>query len=92
MCIRDRANIVDGCVEYIPQKTKLEHANTVRVPLNQKALEHEYVTVDRIGCTQSAQIGIVHFVPLFKSKIERVTINGLGNLVPVSYTHLVYKR
>ena len=34
-----KANIVDGCVEYIPQKTKLEHANTVRVPLNQKALE-----------------------------------------------------
>ena len=48
-----------------------------------KALEHEYVTVDRIGCTQSAQIGIVHFVPLFKSKIERVTIHGLGNLVLV---------
>ena len=34
-----KANIVDGCVEYIPQKTKLEHANTVRVPLNQKALD-----------------------------------------------------
>ena len=34
-----KANIVDGCVEYIPQKTKLEHAGTVRVPLNQKALD-----------------------------------------------------
>lgn len=34
-----KANIVDGCVEYIPQKTRLEHANTVRVPLNQKALD-----------------------------------------------------
>ena len=33
-----KANIVDGFVEYIPQKTKMEHANTVRVPLNQKAL------------------------------------------------------
>ena len=32
-----KANIVDGFVEYIPQKTKMEHANTVRVPLNQKA-------------------------------------------------------
>lgn len=32
-----RANLVDGCIEYIPQKTKHEHANTVRVPLNQKA-------------------------------------------------------
>lgn len=31
-----KANVVDGCVEYIPQKTKMEHANTVRVPLNQK--------------------------------------------------------
>ena len=30
-----KANIVDGCVEYIHQKTKLEHACTVRVPLNQ---------------------------------------------------------
>lgn len=30
---------MDGCVEYIPQKTKLEHAGTVRVPLNQKALD-----------------------------------------------------
>lgn len=26
-------------MEYIPQKTKLEHAGTVRVPLNQKALD-----------------------------------------------------
>lgn len=33
-----KANIVDGFVEYIPQKTKGVHANTVRVPLNQKAL------------------------------------------------------
>lgn len=32
-----KANLVDGCIEYIPQKTKHEHANTVRVPLNQKA-------------------------------------------------------
>ena len=32
-----KANIVDGFVEYIPQKTKMEQANTVRVPLNQKA-------------------------------------------------------
>ncbi|MCD8295582.1 MAG: phage integrase SAM-like domain-containing protein, partial [Clostridia bacterium] len=32
-----KANVVDGCVEYIPQKTKHEHANTVRVPLNRKA-------------------------------------------------------
>ena len=34
-----KANVVDGCVEYVPQKTKMEHANTVRVPLNQKALD-----------------------------------------------------
>lgn len=34
-----KANVVDGCVEYIPQKTKMEHTNTVRVPLNQKALD-----------------------------------------------------
>jgi len=33
-----KANLVDGCIEYIPQKTKGVHANTVRVPLNQKAL------------------------------------------------------
>lgn len=32
-----KANLVDGCIEYIPQKTKHEHASTVRVPLNQKA-------------------------------------------------------
>ena len=29
-----KANIIDGCVEYIPQKTKHENAKTVRVPLN----------------------------------------------------------
>ena len=34
-----KANVVDGCVEYIPQKTKMEHAKTVRVPRNQKALD-----------------------------------------------------
>jgi integrase len=34
-----KANLVDGCIEYIPQKTKGVHANTVRVPLNQKALD-----------------------------------------------------
>ena len=33
-----KANVVDGCVEYIAQKTKGHHARTVRVPLNQKAL------------------------------------------------------
>jgi len=34
-----KANVVDGFIEYFPQKTKLGHANTVRVPLNQKALD-----------------------------------------------------
>lgn len=34
-----KTNIVNGFVEYIPQKTKKEHATTVRVPLNNKALE-----------------------------------------------------
>jgi integrase len=34
-----KSNLVDGCIEYIPQKTKGRHANTVRVPLNQKALD-----------------------------------------------------
>lgn len=34
-----KANVVDGCIEYIPKKTKGVHANTVRVPLNQKALD-----------------------------------------------------
>lgn len=33
-----RANVVDGCIEYIPKKTKGHTARTVRVPLNQKAL------------------------------------------------------
>lgn len=32
-----KANLVDGCIEYIPQKTKGVKASTVRVPLNQKA-------------------------------------------------------
>lgn len=32
-----KANLVDGYIEYIPKKTKGVHANTVRVPLNQKA-------------------------------------------------------
>ena len=31
-----KANIVDGCVEYIPQKTKLEHAGTVRSRLTKR--------------------------------------------------------
>lgn len=34
-----KANLVDGCIEYIPQKTKGVHANTIRVPLNRKALD-----------------------------------------------------
>lgn len=38
LALLTKANVVDGCVEYIPQKTKGVHANTVRVPLNQKAL------------------------------------------------------
>ncbi|MBS5527998.1 MAG: tyrosine-type recombinase/integrase [Prevotella sp.] len=33
------ANVVDGAIEYIPQKTKGHLAATVRVPLNQKAQE-----------------------------------------------------
>lgn len=34
-----RDNIVDGAIEYIPNKTKEEDAETVRVPLNAIALE-----------------------------------------------------
>ena len=34
-----KGNIVDGAVEYIPQKTRNHKARTVRVPLNQKALD-----------------------------------------------------
>ena len=34
-----RDNIVDGAIEYIPNKTKEEDATTVRVPLNAIALE-----------------------------------------------------
>ncbi len=34
-----RANLVNDAIEYIPQKTKGERPNTVRVPLNQKAWE-----------------------------------------------------
>ena len=34
-----KANVVDGFIEYIPQKTKGHYANIVRVPLNQKAQE-----------------------------------------------------
>ena len=43
-----KANLVDGCIEYIPQKTKHEHANTVRVPLNQKAKDilSRYIDLD----------------------------------------------
>ena len=34
-----KSNLTDGCIEYIPQKTKGHSARTVRVPLNQKALD-----------------------------------------------------
>ena len=44
-----KANIVDGFVEYIPQKTKMEHANTVRVPLNQR--HGRYLNATRIWRT-----------------------------------------
>ena len=32
-------NIVDGAIEYVPQKTQKERSTTVRVPLNSKAIE-----------------------------------------------------
>ena len=34
-----RRNLIDGGIEYIPQKTKDEHPATVRVPLNRTAAE-----------------------------------------------------
>ncbi len=34
-----RGNLIDGGIEYIPQKTKDERATTVRVPLNRTAAE-----------------------------------------------------
>lgn len=34
-----RSNLIDGAIEYIPQKTKKERATTVRVPLNSIARE-----------------------------------------------------
>lgn len=46
-----------------------------------QALEHEDVTVDRIGCPHAAQIGIVHLVPLFERQVERVAVHRPGNLV-----------
>lgn len=32
-------NIVDGAIEYVPQKTQREHSERIRVPLNSKAME-----------------------------------------------------
>lgn len=34
-----RSNLINGAIEYIPQKTKEERATTVRVPLNRTATE-----------------------------------------------------
>jgi len=39
MCKLTRANIIGGCVHYIPEKTKKEHGTTVIVPLNEIAKE-----------------------------------------------------
>ena len=34
-----RKNIVDGAIEYVPQKTQKESSERIRVPLNSKAME-----------------------------------------------------
>ena len=48
-----------------------------------QALEHEDVTIDRIGCPHAAQVGVVHLVPLFERQVERVAVHRPGNLVLV---------
>ena len=44
-------NIIDGAVEYIPQKTRNERPQVIRVPLNEraKALVEKYKGVDKNG-------------------------------------------
>ena len=44
-------NIVKGAVEYIPRKTRSEHTDIVRVPLNNSArmLVKKYMGVDKDG-------------------------------------------
>lgn len=41
-----KKNIINGAVEYIPTKTKGKHSQTVRVPLNKRAMElvNKYAT------------------------------------------------
>ena len=46
-----------------------------------QALEHEDVTVDGIGRSHAAQVGVVHLVPLFECQVERVAVHRPGNLV-----------
>gem|GEM_PF-5707466 len=48
-----------------------------------QALEHEDVTVDRVGRSHAAQVGVVHPVTFFKCQVERVAIHRPGNLVLV---------
>ena len=48
-----------------------------------QALEHEDVTVDRVGSSHAAQVCIVHLVPLFECQVERVAVHRPGNLVLV---------
>ena len=72
-------NVLHTAVNDVRLGQLVQIANTT----TDKALEHKYVTIDRIGGTHSAQIGIIHLVSLFKGKVERVAIHGLCNLVLV---------
>ena len=48
-----------------------------------QALEHEDVTIDRIGCPHAAQVGVVHPVAFFECQVERIAVHRTGNLVLV---------
>ncbi len=60
-------SLADGCIEYIPQKTRGVHANTVRVPLNRKALD----ILERYRNTGPSLLP--HFCPFtYNSKLKKI--------------------
>ncbi len=75
-------NIVNGAIEYVPIKTKTERLDTVRVPLNDRALSliEKYKDVDRSG----------KLFPFISSQKYNATIKKIFTVCGITRPVLVY--
>jgi integrase len=76
-------NVIDGFIEYVPQKTKKCQAKTVRVPLHEKAAR----ILKRYNCPDSKLLPFMNIAIYNKGIRELLKHCGIDRMVTILDTH-----